>query len=99
MILHRYMSGEEFEKYQRGEVLKNKTDHRKNGEHTDSVGFCFFPEDPKDAHHWLSGIVTDEVCATFEVPDDMVQVSRGTYCDDTKSDSSMGLCRKTCLRP
>lgn len=50
------MSEREFERYQNGEVLENNIDHRKSGEHTNSVGFCFFPEEPDDAIRWLSGI-------------------------------------------
>jgi hypothetical protein len=84
------MSEREFDRYQRGELLKNDTDHRKNGKHTDSVGFCFFPEEPDDAIRWLSGIVTDDVCATFDVPDHLVTKSRGTYCDPDNSDNSLG---------
>lgn len=84
------MSEREFERYQNGEVLENNTDHRESGEHTDSVGFCFFPEEPDDAIRWLSDIVTDDVCATFDVPDHLVRKSRGTYCDPDASDNSLG---------
>ena len=90
MILHRFMSEHEFDQFRQGELLENDTDHRKNGEFTDSVGFCFFPEEPADAIRWLSGIVTDDVCATFDVPDHLVTKSRGTYCDPDKSDNSFG---------
>ena len=90
MILHRFMSEREFDDYQNGETLRNTTDHRKNGEHTQSVGFCFFTENPDDAIHWLSGIVTDDVCVTFDVPDDKVIKSSGIYCDHEKSDNSWG---------
>lgn len=84
------MSEREFDRYQSGELLENDTDHSKNGGHTDSVGFCFFPEEPDDAIRWLSGIVNDDVCATFDVPDHLVTKSRGTYCDPDKSDNSFG---------
>ena len=90
MILHRYMSEQEFDAYQAGKVLKNETNHRKNGEHSDSVGFCFFPEQPDEAIHWLRGIVCTDVCVTFDVPDDKVVKSRGTYCDNDASDNSWG---------
>lgn len=90
MILHRFMSEREFNDYQNGETMRNTTDHRKNGEHTKSVGFCFFTEDPNDAIHWLSGIVTDDVCVTFDVPDDKVTKSSGIYRDHEKSDDSWG---------
>lgn len=84
------MSEQEFNQFRQGELLENDTDHRKNGGHTDSVGFCFFPEEPDDAIRWLSGIVTEDVCATFDVPDHLVTKSRGTYCDPDKSDNSFG---------
>lgn len=90
MILHRFMSEHEFDQFRQGELLENDTDHRKDGADTDSVGFCFFPEEPDDAIRWLSGIVTDDVCATFDVPDHLVTKSRGTYCDPDKSDNSFG---------
>ncbi len=90
MILHRFMSEREFDRFKNGEVLGNNTDHHKSGKHTDSVGFCFFPEEPDDAIRWLSGIVTDDVCATFDVPEHLVRKSRGTYCDDDASDNSLG---------
>lgn len=90
MILHRFMSEREFNAYQNGETLRNETDWRKNGKHTASVGFCFFTDDPDDAIHWLRGIVTDDVCVTFDVPNDKVVKSSGIYCDNEKSDNSLG---------
>ena len=58
MILHRFMSEAEFERLLAGERLTNTTDfHGEQGRHTTSVGFCFFPEDPDEAIHWLRGIV------------------------------------------
>lgn len=84
------MSEREFVAYQKGETLRNETDHRANGEDTTSVGFCFFPEDPDDAVHWLSGIVNPDVCCTFDVPDDRVKKTSGVYCDHEKSDNSWG---------
>lgn len=88
MILHRYMSEQEFDAYRNGKVLKNTTVHSKNGAHTDSVGFCFFPEDPDEAIRCLRGIVNDDVCVTFDIPDGEVKESRGLYCDHDKSDDS-----------
>ena len=84
------MSECEFNAYQKGEALRNTTDHRQNGEHTTSVGFCFFTENPDDAIHWLRGIVNDDVCCTFECPDNKVRKSSGIYCDHEKSDDSWG---------
>lgn len=76
-----------------GEVLTNNTNHRREkGRKTTSIGFCFFPEDPDKAINWLCGIVDDDVCATFDVPDKLLRQSKGTYCDDDESDNSLGAC-------
>ena len=89
MILHRYMSEREFEAYTKGKTMRNDTRHGESAK-TTSVGFCFFPEEPEEAHRWLSGIVCDDVCVTFEVPESKVKKSVGTYSDPDKSDNSIG---------
>lgn len=91
------MSVMEFEDFLEGKVLINDTKHRTNGKNTDSEGFCFFPEDPDEAYNWLSGIVTDEVCATFEVPENKVRKSTGTYIDPDASDNSLEAMRADVL--
>ena len=49
------MSDAEFEVLTAGGRLMNATDHAKErGQLTDSIGFCFFTEDPDKAIHWLS---------------------------------------------
>lgn len=88
MKLHRFMSEREFDSYMNGETLRNDTCHRWYGAHTNSVGFCFFPEEPEDAIRWLSGIVDYEVCVTFEVPESLVRKSTASYCDNDASDNS-----------
>ena len=74
MKVFRFMSTEEFEKYRSGKKLKNKTNHKKqNHRKTTSIGFCFLSLDdfePEYAYKFLTGIVTDEVCAVFEVDDE-----------------------------
>ena len=90
MRLHRYMSEREFEAYAKGQTLRNDTRHGENDKKTTSVGFCFFPEEPEEAHRWLSGIVNDDVCVTFEVPENMVKESIGQYCDPDKSNYDIG---------
>ncbi len=60
------MSKKEFEKFRNGVVLENKTIHKGK---TNSIGFCFFNIDdykPEEAMHFLSGIVTFDICAVFE---------------------------------
>lgn len=89
MRLHRYMSEREFEAYMKGKTMRNGTKHGGNCKST-SVGFCFFPEEPEEAYRWLSGIVCDDVCVTFEVPENKVKKSVGTYCNPDKSDNSIG---------
>lgn len=89
MILHRYMSEREFEAYTKGKTMRNDTKHGESAK-TTSVGFCFFPEEPEEAHRWLRGIVCDDVCVTFDVPENMVKKSVGTYSDPDKSDNSIG---------
>lgn len=85
MILHRFMSSTEYEKLIAGGKLTNTTDHHKErGNKTTSVGFCFFPEDPDKAIHWLSGIVNTEVCVTFDINESLLTESTATYRDSEK---------------
>lgn len=66
MKLFRYMSKKEFEKLIKGETLKNNTHHQGI---TTSIGFCFMKVDdnePRYAYHFLSGIVSDDICVVFE---------------------------------
>lgn len=77
MQVMRFMSAVELEKFRAGELLENLTDHHmQNGQKTESVGFCFLDYDEYDeqyAYHFLSGIVSTEVVAIFEVPDEFVK--------------------------
>ena len=88
MILHRFMSKREYDALMTGEVLRNETDHGAMGQKTDSVGFCFFPEPPDEAIHWLSFIVDSDLCVTMEIPDAMVRKSQGRYRDVEKDNGS-----------
>jgi hypothetical protein len=83
------MSEREFEAYTKGKTMRNDTKHGESAK-TTSVGFCFFPEEPEEAHRWLRGIVCDDVCVTFDVPENMVKKSVGTYSDPDESDNSIG---------
>lgn len=78
MILHRFCSEAEYEKFIKGETLENNTEHCVKFCST-SKGFCFFTEDPEEAKHWLSGNVDFDYCLTFAVPDGMVEPSRARY--------------------
>ncbi len=78
MTLHRFMSELEYERLMAGEVLVNKTVHRRNGQDSDAVGFCFFSEEPEQAVHWLKGACCTDVLVTFDVPDGFMH-SRTAY--------------------
>ena len=83
MKVFRFMSMKEFEEYQVGNVLFNDKDHKKSGR-TDSIGFCFMNYDeeiPELAYEYLSGIVSNDVCAVFEVDKSYLTESYGVYAD------------------
>lgn len=80
------MSEAEYECLNSGAKLMNATNHAKSGHKTDSVGFCFFTEDPDDAIHWLSGCTYPECCVTMEVPDSLVRETYGIYRDPERDD-------------
>lgn len=90
MILHRFMSLREFQKLMAGEVLTNNTDHSQTTTKTNSRGFCFTHEEPRDAIQWLGGNVDTQVCLTFSIKDDMVRETWGVYRDHNK-DKSLSL--------
>ena len=82
------MSEAEYECLISGAKLMNATDHSKSGQRTDSVGFCFFVEDPDEAIHWLSGCTYPDCCVTIEVPDSLVRESYGIYRDPERDNLS-----------
>lgn len=64
----RCMSKEEFDRYRKGEVLRNLSTHQ--GQRTDAIGFCFFPvsrasETIEERLRYLAGIVSFDVVAVF----------------------------------
>ena len=67
MVVHRFMSAEEWRRLQAGQLLVNESKHR--GFRSESRGFCFTTDDPKEAIHYLSGNVDTDVCVTMEVPE------------------------------
>ena len=80
----RFMSFEEFEKFITGQVLENCTDWRKQGQCTDSVGFCFFDDSvpPEERIEYLTGVVTMEAVVVFErLSDEPMRKSQGRYRD------------------
>lgn len=82
------MSEAEYEGLIGGAKLTNAADHSKSGQRTDSVGFCFFAEDPDEAIHWLSGCTYPDCCVTMEIPDSLVRESYGIYRDPERDDLS-----------
>lgn len=79
MQIFRFMSKEEFEKFNNGEILQNNTRHIAK---TNSVGFCFLnmkDYKPHEAIHFLSGLVSFNVCAVFEVNKNKLKETWGVY--------------------
>ena len=89
MQVFRFMSKVEFEKYKNNFTLKNSKKHEQK---TNSIGFCFLNiEDytPEEAMHFLSGIVSFDVCAVFET-EEKLQKTYGVYAKPIKpSDNPM----------
>lgn len=91
LILHRFMSREEYIMYQSGEVLHNDTDHFQ-GDKGGSVskGFCFFTGDIDEWAHRLNGLVSFDVLLTVELDlentDADVYISSGVYADDPSAE-------------
>lgn len=81
MRLTRFCSRKEYEAFLRGETLTNRTVHRMNGYNTSAVGFCFTPDEPEVAVHYLSGIVNLEVCMVVEIDPSLVNKHKGQYRD------------------
>lgn len=91
LILHRFMSREEYIMYQSGEVLHNDTDHYRNGKGGSvSKGFCFFTGNVREWAHRLNGLVSFDVLLTVELDpentDADVYISSGVYADDPSAE-------------
>lgn len=91
LILHRFMSREEYIMYQSGEVLHNDIDHYKGGEGGSvSKGFCFFTGNGREWAHRLNGLVSFDVLLTVELDlentDADVYISSGVYADDPSAE-------------
>lgn len=88
MKVFRFMSKVEFEKYKHNFTLQNNTKH--DGK-TNSVGFCFLDIEeftPEEAMHFLSGIVTFDVCAVFET-EEKLHKTYGIYAKPIKSTGNL----------
>lgn len=97
MILTRFCSRQEFDKFLAGETLINNTDHYRGGKGGSvSKGFCFSPDEPKTAWRYLKGIVSYDACIIVDIPDDtpMLRKSCGKYMDYSNSRPFPHVCVK-----
>lgn len=94
MIVHRFMSEEEYDLLVSGFTLVNHSDHPY--ERTTSVGFCFTPDNPAEAIRWLGGLVETDYCVTFEVQEGQLSESVAEYRDVSVPlpDASLGFIPK-----
>lgn len=90
MILHRFMSKREYDALMAGKKLVNTTNHGAMGERSSSIGFCFFPEEPEEAIHWLSFLVDADYCVTMDITGQSVTASKGRYRDVEKDTGGLG---------
>lgn len=81
MILYRFCSQAEYDKYMAGETLVNEKDHgaERGYAASSAVGFCFFAGSPEKRKHQLSGIVDFDVCLTVSVDRSKVNECHGRY--------------------
>ena len=93
MKLYRYMSTDEFHRFNCGMVITGK-DHRRKYR-TSSVGVCFLGEQvngydegsceplpachPRDCYQFLSGIVSDELLVCLEIDEQVISLSDARY--------------------
>lgn len=85
ITVFRFMSKREFENFKEGKKLSNNTIHKAK---TNSIGFCFINiEDyaPEKALHFLSGIVSFDVCVVFKTKIKYLNKSYGVYAKHIKS--------------
>jgi hypothetical protein len=83
----RFMSASEAKAFIRGNKLENYTNHKEQGNKTDSIGFCFMPVTNKedDGVFWsarrLCGITTTEFCLVGELKHNRWPKGYGVYGD------------------
>lgn len=82
MKLFRFMGLGEFQKYCNGETLINNTNHKENGQASNSIGFCFFniaDYKPEIMLHSLTGVANVSICVIFETKRENIRKSKGRY--------------------
>ena len=100
MVLIRFMSIEEMDKYLAGEVLRNDFPWKTLNKST-SRGFCFFPEEPapEERLHYISGVVSFDVVGAFETMGPiMLKKGTGKYRDPVQ-DNPKSLADALYIRP
>lgn len=87
MILYRFCSLREYDRYISGETLHNHTDHYHDGTGGSlSRGFCFFQGPIGEWARRLNGLVDFDVLITVDVAPKFVNASIGVYADWSKDD-------------
>lgn len=82
MILHRFCSVLEYNRYCAGEVLHNNTDHYHEGRGgSTSRGFCFFQGNHFEWARRLNGLVDFDILLSVNVAQEHVRQSMGVYAD------------------
>lgn len=95
MIVTRFCSLAEYNKFMSGKVLKNTTDHYKGGKGgSTSRGFCFTEDPPNTAWRYLKGIVYPEICMVLEIDDSLLNLSMGKYADYSNGQDGSHACLK-----
>ncbi len=84
MIVHRFMSAEEYRRLVNGQLLVNECKHK--GFRSESLGFCFTTDEPQKAIHYLSGNVDTDYCVTMDIPESMLHKSKAIYRDYENDD-------------
>lgn len=84
MRVTRFCSKLEYAAFLVGDELVNFTDHFQGGRGGSlSIGFCFSPDEPEVAIHYLCGTVDTEVCMVLDFPEGYLKESKGKYRDLT----------------
>lgn len=93
MRVFRFMSKKEFDLYNKGIALRNMTFHG-DGNRSSSIGFCFLDcndFEPEEAIHFLSGLVSTDVCAIFDVDKDKLRVAKAQYADNRTKNAPLSV--------
>lgn len=85
MLVTRFCSFAEYNKFVSGETLVNTADHYRGGRGgSTSKGFCFTADEPKTAWRYLKGIVDCDICMVLDIDERLFTKSSGKYADYSK---------------